>query len=362
MRRLRQRKKEEAGVAAANKPKNTRSAAEKAKKLREYKTRKQREYREKFSGSKKRAIRAKDARYRAGKREEEKDEASRIKERKEKQAKRIRIPVDEKIDNLIEAATPETKRKLQRRSIYPCRARNSLVQAFRMVTKSHKAAVVASLRGNRPTNKAVVAKTIGLRRGTLSYVAKGRKNVNRKLWSDDQKLIEEFYLSPEVSCAMPNKRRSGKEGMPYHVMQCSLQSAYHAFKSKNPNVNVGICTFIRAKPVNVHLLRRMKWLQCVCDICANIKHLLTSVRSSFIASNLPIPGWLHQTPVECGLETICNGEERYSAKCLERKCSSCGVKVLIDDLAEWGKDNPSDILKWKEWAKAEETINDRQVS
>jgi len=73
-RRFRERKREKAGkLAVSNKIKKVSSpstAREKAKRLREYKTQKQREYRARMSGNKKRAIRDKDLRYRANKRQE----------------------------------------------------------------------------------------------------------------------------------------------------------------------------------------------------------------------------------------------------------------------------------------------------
>lgn len=355
MRKLRARKRESAGLEIKKQAKTTRSTAAKEKQNREYKTSKQRQYRSNMSGSKKRAVRKKDAEYRARKRAEEKEKLAKPK------TKRKRVSPAKRIETMIEAATPQTTKELERKKIFKSNTRVSLANAFKNVAKTHKKSVVESLRQIPPTNKAAVAHAIGIRRGTLSYKLKGRTNVNRKLWGAERKALEDFFKSPEVSVLMPNKRKAAK-ALPFYVMQCSMLAAFRAFKTKHPEINVGIITFYKAKPSCVHLLKKMKWLQCICDICANVKFILGTIRSSLVSNHFDLPGWIQQTPIECGLETICHGQEKFSDKCLRRLCGDCGSENIIGELTDWENDNASDQLLWKEWDRAQEQINNKSVT
>lgn len=218
-----------------------------------------------------------------------------------------------------------------------------------------------TLREHPPKNKFAVSQVTKLRRATLSYKPKSRFNANRKLWAADRSIVEGFYKSTDVSVLMPNKRRTG-DALPFYVMQCSLVSAFRSFRVKYPEINIGIFTFQKARPRCVHLLKKMKWLQCVCDICANLKYIIQSIRVSHQMNGYDLPGWLQQSAIETGLETICFGQEKYSAKCLKRTCDQCGSKHLLSDLENWLNDNVADVVKWKEWAKAEQEVNGKVVS
>lgn len=156
--------------------------------------------------------------------------------------------------------------------------------------------------------------------------------MNRKLWSTQREAIETFYQSPKISVLLPDKRKKKKE-MPFYEMQVSLLAAYKEFRLENPQIKFGVFTFQKARPKCIHLLKRMKWLQCVCDICANIKYICTALHSSLMRDWLESPGWLPVSePITIGLETICHGAEKLSAKCLARKCGGCGTKEIVNDL------------------------------
>lgn len=353
MRKMRQRKKEGAGLVQPAQ-KSTRSATTKAKERRQYKTEKQQRYRAKMSASKKRAVRRKDADYRTRKRAE-------LKEETVKKASKPKPDAATHVHTLIEAATPRTSKKLQQSHIYKISTRKSIVEAFRSVTSSHKKVVVDCLRKTPPKNKSGLAAAIGIRRGTLSYRPKGRKNVNRKLWGEGKRMVEEFYKSSEISILMPNKRKVAV-ATPFYVMQCSLLSAFKSFRIKHPDLKIGLFTFQRTRPQCVQLLKKMKWLQCVCDICANIKYIFSAIRGSMLRHNFEVPGWIQELPIESGLESICCGETRFSSSCIERLCKDCGPQLLLRDLDSWASDNVHESIKWKEWRKGQQTINKKVVS
>lgn len=362
MRRMRERKKEGAGVSKP-KPTVTRSAGEKARKLREYKTAKQREYRAKMSASKKRAIRAKDAAYHADKYKKNKAEKEAKANKKTRNKKTVYTPQTKaaKIEELIESATPKTSKELHARHIHKMTTRRSVLDSFKAVTQSAKKVVLSVLRQTPPVNKAGLASALGIRRGTLSYKPKGRGNVNRKIWDQEKKIIQDFFKKPEISTLLPNKNKR-KTDEPYHVLQVSLIQVYKEFKLAHPNINIGVFSFLKCRPKGVSLLKNMKWLQCVCDICANIKYICVAIHASMVKHNFEVPEWLPvHNPLNVGLHTLCSGAERYSASCLERDCSDCGVESLMDDLELWLGDNIRETLTWKEWRKSPTTIKGKVI-
>lgn len=106
----------------------------------------------------------------------------------------------------------------------------------------------------------------------------------------------------------------------------------------------------------------MKWLQCVCDICANVKYLFSAIRTSMLRDRTELPGWIGELPVEMGLEMLCSGAEKYVADCVQGKCADCGPQLVLEDLTCWTNDNVGERLQWKEWRKSPEVVKGKTVS
>ena len=200
------------------------------------------------------------------------------------------------------------------------------------IASSSKTTLLKTLRNVNIKNKKRLSKFLDLRRGTLSYKAGGRTGVNLKITPDVAKKIEAFYKSMPISSLMPNKRKTAT-GDSMYVMQVPLISAYKDFRLAHPEVNIGLISFYKAKPKCVHLLKRMKWLQCICDLCMNVKYILQTIGMSMIRHNFETPEWVPvRNPINFGLQTLCHGTEKYSFKCLQRECSDCGISNVLEDI------------------------------
>ena len=375
MRRSRAKKKaaEKPSASAEKKVKKpaTRSHATKAAEMREYKRLKMREYRAKMSGNKKRGIRQKDTNYRRKKDADEKD-ANAAEQQRKKQMKDLppkssatKLPQSprayaQSVEKLIDRATPKKRAELERRQIYKTRTRQSLSEAFKRLSQAAKKTVLNILRKHRVKDKKGVAKAIGISRGAISRKPKGYAT-RRKVTPVISLNITQFYTRLDVSTLMPNKRKS-VDDHPFYIMQSSLLSAYKTFCHENPSIKIGFGTFYKNKPKYVHLLKKFKWLQCVCDVCANVKYLLLAASSSMTRCGFELPEWLMTSdPIKAGLLTLCSGSEKRQGSCLARKCADCGVGSVVEDLKQWAKDNVADVLRWKEWRHVVEIVKNKEV-
>lgn len=317
MAKMRARKAAAANDSQKKKPISTRSEAAQKEKLREYKTAKQREYRANMSTKKKNGIKKKDAAYRRVKtaelKEREKEEKERKKEAKALRAKKkaeamINDDIGEKISHMIDRATPKSKASLERRNLYRSKVRKNIVDTLNTLTKSHKKEVVRTLRRSDGLDKKAVSKIIGVRRPTLSYKPKGGRSKNHlKVTPSVQEVIANFYKLPEISTQMPNKRRSGPSNV--YILNNTILKTYREFKIAHPDVSIGVTQFLKHKPKCVQLLKKFKWMQCVCDICFNIQSLISAISASMARHNFILPDWLTRDTLNIGLQMLCSGSE-----------------------------------------------------
>jgi hypothetical protein len=244
MRRFRERKKGTA-KSATKKKLETRSSAAIAQERREKHAAYKRKYRAKLSAQKKRAIRKKDVEYHRRKKAETAKQAEMKHSKRQKETRKHlnsqKSSADD-IERLIESSTPTTSRHLCSKNIFKKSTRKALVDSIKTVAQSAKKEVISILRKTPPCNKSGLAKVAGIRRATLSYKPKGRKNVNRKLFPSHIEVIHQFYKSLEISTQFPNKRKS-VSNEPYYVMQVSILHAYKEFRLQYPNIRIGIFAF-----------------------------------------------------------------------------------------------------------------------
>jgi hypothetical protein len=204
---------------------------------------------------KKRAIRNKDAAYRRKKRATEAEQKLAHKKaetvrKSRQQNKKMAAPDDfaKKVDALIEHATPQKTKALRDRHIYKASVRESMEGSLKDITASAKKVALNVLRKHQPKNKKGLDDILKLRRGTLSYKLKGRKNVNRKVWSIEANIVKKFYMQMGVSVLLSNKRK-GTDDQPFYVMQLPIVAVYKEFTSAHPDTQIQLFKFqkIRSK-------------------------------------------------------------------------------------------------------------------
>ena len=84
-----------------------------------------------------------------------------------------------------------------------------------------------------------------------------------RISGDTRNRVEKFYLSPEISRAVPNKKDvlKVKEGTSTEFLQKHLMSvtgieAYSRYKAKYPNEKIGLTIFRRLKPIKIRQSQR----------------------------------------------------------------------------------------------------------
>lgn len=146
--------------------------------MRAYKAAKRHKYRSKMSANKKRAIRQKDAKYKANRkltlalekeRVKEKKAEKRIAKAREVEASKSSIAKADKICKLIESATPTTSKCLNHRDIHKATTRRSIVTSLKSLVGSAKNIVINEIRNNSGINKDGISSALGIRMATFSY-------------------------------------------------------------------------------------------------------------------------------------------------------------------------------------------------
>ena len=308
MRRMRQRKIAAAGLketcqlstskGTTSKGKvATRSAAQKQEDMKAYKRNKQREYRAKMNPTKKRWVRIKDLeakRKKAQMVKESEEHAGTCNTRAQRLQERTRLKDPEAyashVESLIETATPRKRKQLEVKHILKKKARTEIVNTVKSVSKTTKGKglVLDALRKIRSHVKRPLARLFGISKGSVFYKTKGRNTV-KKVTDYVRKVVSDYYQSLEVSTQIPNKQRkkTGTNG-PVFVLQNGIVETYNDFRLAHSTIKIGMITFLKLRPRNVRLMRAMKWMQCVCEICTNLETLLKAIRFSLTRHNFDV--------------------------------------------------------------------------
>ena len=86
-----------------------------------------------------------------------------------------------------------------------------------------------------------------------------------------------FYLSPEVSREVPNKKEvilvkenNQKEYVQKHVMIATSADAFSQYKSEYPEDKIGFTSFKKLKPKNARRISETNRKSCLCKACCNV--------------------------------------------------------------------------------------------
>lgn len=343
----------------------TRSVTQKKEEMREYKRNKQREYRAKMSESKKRWVRVKDRESKRKIRDNKKLKQNTATVSRDKRWKVKAVFKDPElytrhVDDLIEKATPRKKRLLQQKGIFKKKTRNAIIKTVKEVSsvKSGKKLVIEAIRKNNDRVRKPLAKVFGIAKSSLCYKSKDR--ALHRIPGALRSKIEDFYKSIDVSTEIPNKRRKkSAANKPLYILQKSVAATYKEFCLLFPEAKIGIITFSKLRPVNVKLMRAMKWLQCACDLCTNMDSLLKAVRVSMYRSGIEVPNIMSGAKSLCE-STLC-GMYTYNSKCLDRTCSQCGLQHVVDILDSWLAVDIGSIITCRQWQTSVAIVNEREV-
>ncbi|XP_077869847.1 uncharacterized protein LOC144362389 [Saccoglossus kowalevskii] len=169
--------------------------------------------------------------------------------------------------------------------------------------------------------------------------------------------IKGFYLSPDVSREVPNKKdvlnQKHGEAIQRHVMTMTLSEAFEQYKKENPEIKIGYTSFKKLKPVNIRRVSEISHRSCLCQICCNLALKIQAVNKFAVQienDNLKskVKSWNKQS---VSAITLCDYSQQDlpNAKCLDRKCDNCSPHLLSDHLQEALTNTSNDKITWYRW-------------
>ena len=180
------------------------------------------------------------------------------------------------------------------------------------------------------------------------HLVKRRKldNETRKRRSDaisdvNVKLIEEFYMSDDISRMCPGRKDyitvkidGGKEHRQKRLLLYNISEVYELFKRESI-FQVGLSKFASLRPLNVQPITLYDHEVCVCKYHENITLLLDGLHNV-----LPLA---HTKPEDLLLSTVCDVQD---PKCMDRLCSKCEVKKAVQELFQFDDNKHVSYYQW----------------
>ncbi|XP_013411104.2 uncharacterized protein LOC106174215, partial [Lingula anatina] len=174
--------------------------------------------------------------------------------------------------------------------------------------------------------------------------------LNPELDADTKNLYQRKKAS-EVSCAarefledsaahVPGKQTISKRtGVQKKILPKRLKRLHKEFLQKNPGSQISLRTLYRIMPKHILSSKRLKFNQCLCEVCANIDLKLDALNRHL------------EDPVDgrdlLSEASLCAGEPQQS--CLDRQCLNCGV-AQARARCQLKTDSQGDALtKWRSW-------------
>ncbi|KAI8487953.1 hypothetical protein Bbelb_344010 [Branchiostoma belcheri] len=171
--------------------------------------------------------------------------------------------------------------------------------------------------------------------------------------------VREFYLSPEISREVPDKRAAVKikEGskvtlVQRHTMTMTLEEAFGIFKKMYPEDKLALTSFSKLRPLQVKKASETSRRTCLCQVCCN-PALKTEALKAFIVKECPehrpivLPSKQHVINV-----TLCHCEyetKHPRASCLKRTCRSCGTQNLEQHYKAVMEGREDSVITWNTW-------------
>ena len=141
-------------------------------------------------------------------------------------------------------------------------------------------------------------------------------------------------------------------------MVMPMQDPHGAFKSKHPDIKIGLTAFRKLKPVNVKKESETSRRTCLCTLCSNVALKVDALKKlAGTKEQLKQLGTL--TKQELSAASLCTYESQFpKLDCLERNCSLCNevkFSTLLNPLLPYQNEN----IKWCHWEYINITKKDK---
>ena len=168
-------------------------------------------------------------------------------------------------------------------------------------------------------------KLLGVSRKVLTRDSEHRKKRNDVLSADIEQKVKTYYT--ENSTTIPDQKRVTKKLMTARkFVDRSLNDLHKEFSALNPEIKVSKSLFCKLRPKFIDCAKDSKYRQCLSEYCTNIelklKTLNTAAKKNIIADKYSLRD-----------VTVCKKEgEHHYIDCINRKCQTCGVNRIDEDL------------------------------
>ncbi|XP_070549829.1 uncharacterized protein [Ptychodera flava] len=184
---------------------------------------------------------------------------------------------------------------------------------------------------------------------SVSEINRARKTRSDKIASNISQSVVEFYKQPDVSRELPMMRTVSKKTMePRRVMEVSTDDAYRRWTEENQHIKLSAASFKKMRPKSIKPIRTQQLNQCLCEKCTNVMLMLRAVNSAAARYNF------FEVKVKDKYDlvnlTLCEREHgNHSIECVERLCTSCGVKNLEKRFETLINKHGEENMSWLTW-------------
>lgn len=193
--------------------------------------------------------------------------------------------------------------------------------------------------------------------GLTPWTALKRKTRNDATPEEVRRLAYEFWQSPGISRPTGNKRDIAKERIgpkeyvehEKHILEKTQTEVFHDFKQKYPEIKIGQRYFASCKPFFVIPARIKDRNSCCCRMHVETNMMFKSAmeyRRRHATENVKVYSHLS----ELVSDTLCplsDSASYHKKACIERTCTSCGVKKLELLREEEKGSNSDNQVQWQ---------------
>lgn len=172
----------------------------------------------------------------------------------------------------------------------------------------------------------------------------------------DQAVINKvvsFYEKSSVTLAdkkLISKRTLKKTAF----LQRPIRILYENFKAENPSLKIGLTKFAALRPRNIKPVGSIKFQGCLCTYCCNVDLKVAALNK--LANSYSMKSMFEGVYGVYNATMCPKGTQKYhKSSCIQRRCGSCGVHLLIDQLTPLIQQHGGKEISWRKWER--KTVN-----